>query len=78
MISWLPAVEYVLENKSYVGVSCKTNGVVSENNKEAIILDMTTANMLNTVFNALGSDSQDKFINMPIVQAVSVGWKLVK
>jgi hypothetical protein len=41
------------------------------------LLDITTAHMLITVYEALNEVNREKFAALPLLRAVSVGWKLV-
>jgi hypothetical protein len=42
------------------------------------LVDITTAGMLIAVHDALNEKNQAHFASMPLVKAVTIGWKLVK
>lgn len=42
------------------------------------LMDMVTANMLQTVYNALKPELQAKFNNIPLGKLVELGWKVCK
>lgn len=52
-------------------------GIEEVVNDNAVILDLVTAGMLVQIYDALSPRNQEKFGNMPLLQAVDVGWKLV-
>lgn len=43
-----------------------------------VALDMTTAQLLVTVYDALNESNRAKFVALPLAKAVSVAWRLVK
>lgn len=45
---------------------------------EGSLLDITTAGMLVAVHDALKPANQAHFVGLPLVKAVTLGWKLVK
>lgn len=45
---------------------------------EGLFVDVTTANMLVKIYDALNEQNRAKFVAMPLRRMVAVGWKLVK
>lgn len=45
---------------------------------EGQTIDATTANMLVQIMDNLNKQHKEKFITLPILQMVDLGWKLVK
>ena len=41
-------------------------------------IDLTTASMLVQIADKLNAENREKFLNLPIVKMIDVGWKLVK
>lgn len=41
-------------------------------------VDLISATMLLTVYDALGEANQAKFVNLPLFRMVDVGWKCVR
>jgi ribosomal protein L20A (L18A) len=44
---------------------------------EGVEVDVQTANAIVTVYNALGSENKERFINSPIEKMASISWQLV-
>lgn len=63
--SWYSTARLVVETKS----ATKTD--------EGILLDLFTASMLTTVFNALNETNATRFAALPLDAAVEFGWKVV-
>jgi hypothetical protein len=74
---WLDVAKQVVKKKQFVYVNPKTLKTTDDKKKGFIILDMTTANMLVQIADALGDVNREKFTSMPLIQAVDIGWKLV-
>lgn len=45
---------------------------------DGVTLDVVTANMLITVYDALNEDNRKQFARFSIPKMVTIGWKLVK
>lgn len=79
--SWLDAAKWVVKHHQFVYINPKNNDFYEGHDKKKgyIILDATTANMLVQIADALKDvKNKEKFTNMPVHQAVDIGWKLVK
>ena len=50
----------------------------SGNKRGWFYMDTQTANMLITVYNALGEANQAKFNRIPLMRLVAFGWKQIK
>jgi len=74
---WLDAARQVVKNHQMVYINPKNNDISDEKKRGYTILDATTANMLVQIADALSSTSKEKFTNMSLAQAISIGWKLV-
>jgi len=75
---WLAVARNVVKKHSMVYINPKTNDISDDKKKGYIILDATTANMLVTIADALSKESNQKFTSMPLSNAVTLGWKLIK
>jgi uncharacterized membrane protein len=74
---WLDIARKVVKDKQFVYVHPKTLKIVEDKKKGYVVLDMTTANMLVTIADALKKETREKFTSMPLSQAVDIGWKLI-
>ena len=74
---WLDVAKQVVKKKQFVYINPKTGKTSDDKKKGFIILDMTTANMLVQIADALKKETSEKFTSMPLIQAVDIGWKLV-
>lgn len=45
---------------------------------DGVLLDLTTANLMVQVYDALSKKAQDKFDTLSVERAASICWKLVK
>lgn len=61
-------IEDIVKNKGYARV-------ISLNKKD--VLDMTTANAIKTVKDALNTENKNKFLSYDLYKVVSITWKLV-
>jgi hypothetical protein len=52
------------------------NGTAEE--IDGFLVDMTTANMLRLLYNALGNKLKPKFDKVPIEEMVKFGWSVMK
>ena len=75
---WLPIARKVVKDHSMVYIDPKTNNTSEDKKRGYTILDATTANMLITIADALSKESNQKFTSMPLSNAVTIGWKLIK
>ncbi len=81
---WLPVARKVVKEKSYVIINPKTNDIsydkegLPKKKTGYVLLDLTTANMLVTIADALSKESNEKFSSTPLLNAVKIGWQLVK
>jgi len=78
---WIDAARDVVKKHQFVYIDPKTNQFSSEEKfkkKGVIVLDAVTANMLVQIADALNPSNRKKFTGMNILQAVDIGWKLVK
>jgi len=74
--SWVDIARNVVKTSSYVYVNSKLD--TSDDKKAGyFILDMTTANMLVQIADALSDVSREKFTSLELKKAVDLGWKLV-
>ena len=76
--TWIKAAREVLKKHSMVYINPKTNKTSEDKKKGFIVLDAVTANMLVTIADALSKEANQKFTSMNLVQAVDIGWKLIK
>lgn len=76
--SWLDAARKVVKEHQFVYIDPKTNDISDKKKKGYIALDAVTSNMLVQIADALKDVNKEKFTNMPLLQAVDIGWKLVK
>ncbi len=77
-MSWIEIAKKVKAEHQYRCVNVETGEECAEKHKKAVLLDGVTANMLITVYEALNDENKAKFTSLPILKAVTVGWKLVK
>jgi len=75
---WIDVARKVVKDKSYVYINPKTGKTSKDKKKGFIVLDMTTANMLVTIADALKKETSQQFTSMTLSQAVDIGWKLIK
>jgi hypothetical protein len=75
---WIDAARQVVKNHQYVYINPKNNKVSDKKKSGFIILDGVTANMLVKIADALGKVNQEKFTSSPLLQAVDIGWKLIR
>ena len=76
--TWLDVARKVVKEHQFVYINPKTNDVSKDKKKGYIALDAVTAGMLTQIADALKDvKNKEKFTNMPLLQAVDIGWKLV-
>ena len=74
-------VEKILKDHCFMYVKQDKNNLYitsSEDKNGFMMLDVATANAINTVYNAISPDRQNKLNNMPLLQAANICWKCVK
>jgi hypothetical protein len=76
--SWTDAARWVVKNKQMVYINPKTNDTSEDKKKGYIVLDAMTANMLTKILDNVSGDVKKKFSNLNLLQAVNIGWKMVK
>ena len=76
--NWLEAARIVLKKHQMVYINPKTGKTSEEKKLGFMVLDAVTANMLVTIADALSKEANEKFTSMPLLQAVDIGWKLIK
>ena len=81
--AWIDQARAVVENKGYRTVDPTSGEQTQERWRgdnlvgDGVVLDITTANMLVQVYDALSPENQAKFDAMPLTKAVDVAWSLV-
>lgn len=73
-------VKQILNECSFKYVKQQEDGsylVSQQEQKGYIMLDMTTANIINTVYNALSVDRQNRLIRLPLHKAIDICFKCV-
>lgn len=77
--NWLDAARKVVKEHQFVYINPKNNDISDKEKGGYIVLDAVTASMLTQIADALKDvKNKEKFTNMPLLQAVDIGWKLVK
>jgi len=77
--SWLDAARKVVKEHQFVYINPKNNDISDKKKKGYIALDAVTASMLTQIADALKDvKNKEHFTSMPLLQAVDIGWKLVK
>ena len=76
--SWLEIAKKVVKEKQMVYINPKTLKTSEDKKRGFMVLDAMTANMLVTIADALSSINKEKFTKLPLLQAVNLGWKLIK
>lgn len=43
-----------------------------------VVVDMQTANMIMTIYNAINKKNKKKFSKLSLIRMVNIGWKIIK
>ena len=73
-------VKQILDECSFKYVKQNEDGTYTTSEEReggSIMLDITTANVISTVYNAISQDRQNKLVKLPLKRVVDICWKCI-